>query len=162
MAVDFFQSIVKFSFYLVALKSFLPTIIGRQKVQLLKKRYSAGFGFPKVSLVIKLFNQKCRKKIHKTRLVSESQAAKSLCRHLARLAGTRETHFTNSLIIRMHSQIFYREMATRQGRAGSSSSSRAPAIITIKRFYSLTLSATKSSPFPPSLLHPGTAPVRPA
>ena len=58
----------------MALKSFLPTIIGRQKVQLLKKRYSAGFGFPKVSLVIKLFNQKCRKKIHKTRLVSESQA----------------------------------------------------------------------------------------
>ena len=60
----------------MALKSFLPTIIGRQKVQLLKKRYSAGFGFPKVSLVIKLFNQKCRKKIHKTRLEEEeSQAA---------------------------------------------------------------------------------------
>ena len=35
----------------------------------------------------------------------------------------------------MHSQIFYREMRTRAGRAGSSS---ATAIITIKRFYSLS------------------------
>ena len=47
----------------------------RKKVKLLKKRYSAGFGFPKVSLVIKLFNQKCRKKIHKTRLEEEESQA---------------------------------------------------------------------------------------